>query len=408
MKLNRLLFLSAFCVRLFAADADEWPQFLGPSRNGVYSGSSLSTNWEKTPPKVLWKQKLGEGFAGPVCAMKKVLIFQRIEDQEVLSCLDERSGKSIWECKHPTHYRDDFGFDEGPRATPAIQADRVYTLGAEGMIECVDFRDGHSVWKLDSRKEFGAGKGYFGMACSPLIEGENVLLNIGGENGAGIIALDRKNGKLKWKATASAASYSSPVNASLDGKAYSLFFTRSGLVIIDPTTGAVKVDFPWRSKMDASVNAATPIVVDDHIFLSASYGTGAILLKWNKGTLEKVWSADEVLSNHYASSVYKDGYLYGFDGRQEFGPSFVCVEFKTGKLQWRKENFGAGTVTLAGDKLLVLKESGELQLCAANSKNFELLGQTQILGSTVRAYPAIANKTLFARDKSQLVAVQLP
>jgi outer membrane protein assembly factor BamB len=408
MKTLSLCLLLACQSPSFAASADSWPQFLGPARDGVYSGPALADTWSNPEPRIRWKIKVGEGFAGPVCAEAKVLIFHRQDNQEKLTCLAESDGARLWEISHPTHYRDDFGFDEGPRSTPAINEGRVYTLGAEGIVECVQFNTGKRLWSVDSKKQYGAGKGFFGMACSPLVQDGLVLLSIGGQNGAGIIALDKKTGSERWKSTDYEAGYSSPVGAKLAGKDYALFFTRNGLSIIDPLNGKVVVDYPWRSKMNASVNAATPLVIDDEIFLSASYGTGAILLQWNAGRLTKVWSADEVISNHYASSVYHDGYLYGFDGRQEYGPGFVCVEFKTGKLKWRKENFGAGTVTLAGDKLLILKESGELLLCPADPQAFQVLGRTQILGTTVRAYPALAAKHLYARDKSYLVRVDLP
>jgi outer membrane protein assembly factor BamB len=405
----RFVFLNALALLVvIQAAASDWPQFLGPRRNGVYDGPAIGSNWEKSEPKIIWKKKVGQGFAGPAVADGKLILFHRIDNDEILSCFNAETGAVLWEAKYPTTYRDDFGFDEGPRATPCIQDGRVYSFGAEGMIQCVDFQDGKKVWAVNSKKDFRAGKGFFGMACSPLVVGESVLLNIGGENGAGIVALDKNTGKLRWKATDHEASYSSPVSATFEERNYALFFTRNGLVALDPLTGKTVVDFPWRSRMNASVNAATPLVIDNFIFLSASYGTGAILLEWKEGRVKKVWAGDDVLSNHYASAVYYDGYLYGFDGRQESGPSLTCVQLKTGKAQWRQDGFGAGTVTRAGNELLILKEDGELLLAAASPKKFEVSGRTQILGSTARAYPAIANQRIFARDKSQLVCVSLP
>ncbi len=400
--LTSLIF--SFAIQAYA----DWPQFFGPKRNGVYDGPALTSSWEKSEPKPLWKKKVGQGFAGPAVADGKLIFFHRGDNDEILSCFNAETGAPLWEAKYPTTYRDDFGFDEGPRATPCIQDGRVYTLGAEGMIQCVDFKEGKKIWAVDSKKDFHAGKGFFGMACSPLVMGENVLLNIGGDKGAGIVALDKNTGKIRWKATDHEASYSSPVSASFQGKEYALFFTRNGLVGLDPVTGKTAVDFPWRSRMNASVNAATPLVIDNFIFLSSSYGTGAILLQWNDGRVKKVWAGDDILSNHYASAVYHDGYLYGFDGRQESGPSLTCVEFKTGKPQWRQDGFGAGTITVAGNHLLILKENGELLLADASPKKFEITGRTQILGTTARAYPAISDKKIFARDKSQLVCVSLP
>jgi outer membrane protein assembly factor BamB len=246
------------------------------------------------------------------------------------------------------------------------------------------------------------------MACSPIICGDNLLANIGGENGAGIIALEKETGKLRWKATDHEASYSSPVVSNFEGKEFVLFFTRNGLVALDPQSGKVQIEYPWRSRMNASVNSATPLVVDNYIVLSASYGTGAILLQWTSAGVKKVWAGDDIISSHYASLVHHAGYLFGFDGRQETGAAFTCVELKTGKVQWREEPFGAGTVTLAGNHLLILRENGELLLANATSSKFQSTGNIQILGSTTRAYPAVANGKFYARDKSQLVCVTLP
>lgn len=392
---------------VLACRGGDWPQFLGPNRNGTCPGTGLASDWNASEPERKWKMKVGEGFSGPVVSSNKVLLFHRLDNQEVLQALNAADGAPIWKASHPTRYRDDFGFDEGPRATPAVASGRVYTFGAEGMLQCVNFEDGKLVWEVDCKKAFQADKGFFGMACSPLVFENKVYLNVGGKN-ASIACFEAATGKLEWKTGDDEASYSSPVAANLEGEPFIIFFTRSGLEIVNPVNGKSAADFPWRSRMNASVNAATPLVVNNSIFLTASYGTGAVLLDWKGGRLTKVWSGDNSLSSHYASCVHKDGYLYGFDGRQEQRPSFVCVELRSGKTQWRQEDFGAGTVTLAGGKLLVLKESGELVLLDASPKEFKMRGQTQILGSGTRAYPAVADKQFFARDKETLVAVLLP
>src|SRR5207253_2339047 len=156
-----------------------------------------------------------------------------------------------------------------------------------------------------------------GMACSPLVESNAVIVNIGGIDGAGIVALDAQTGKLLWKSTEEEASYSSPVLASIQNKRYAFFYNRNGLVALAPANGKVFFEFPWRPSLQASVNAATPLVVDDLIFLSTSYGRGATVLRFKESGPEQLWAEDNVLSNHYATSVHHQGFLYGFDGRQE-------------------------------------------------------------------------------------------
>lgn len=408
MRLQFSLLSPLLCLgALNAASATGWPQFLGPTRDGVYSGNDLAESWPKEGPPVVWKRKVGEGFSGPTVAENKAVLFHRIANNEVIECMDAGSGSVLWKHTYPTTYRDDFGFDNGPRATPSIVDGRIYSFGAEGSLRCVDLRSGKSIWTVDCKKQFAASKGFFGMVCSPLVEDEAVLVNVGGANGAGIVSFDRKTGKLLWKATDDEASYSSPITASIQNQRYGIFFTREKLVGLNPSSGVITFEFPWKPPMNASVSAATPLAIDDLIFISASYQTGAALLRVKAGRIDKVWSSDDVLSNHYATSVYHAGYLYGFHGRQEHGTSFRCVELQTGKVMWSDENLKAGTVTVAGPTLLLMLEDGQLILAPASPRNFRISARAQILPFEVRAHPAIANGHLFARSKDQLVCVSL-
>jgi len=400
------IFVTAVALVVHAS-ASDWPQFLGPARDGVYAEADLADSWPKEGPPVTWQKKIGQGFSSPAVSSGKLILFHRLADKEIVECLDANDGKSLWTRDYPASYHDDFGFDEGPRATPTISDGKVFTFGAEGVVQSLDFDTGKKLWSANAKAELEAPKGFFGMACSPLVEGNAVLLNIGGANGAGIVAFDKTSGKLLWKSTDDGASYSSPVAATLNGRRYAFFFTRRGLVALDPSNGREFFDFPWRPRIRASVSAATPLVIDDLVFLSASYQTGAVLLRVKEDHVEKVWSADEVLSNHYATSVHHEGFLYGFDGRQEAGPNLRCVELKTGKVRWSEDGFGAGTVTLAGRRLLVLRENGELILTPASPDGFKPVARAQILPQGVRAYPALAGGRLYARSKDTLVCVDL-
>ena len=401
-----LVFLLFLGCGLQSGGAD-WPQFLGPTRNGVYSGNDLAPSWPKEGPAVLWKKKVGQGFGGPAVSGERLVLVDRRDDREVVACLNAANGESRWTFEYPTGYRDDFGFDEGPRATPTIADGRIYTLGAEGMLHCLDLDSGRKIWSVNTKTEFDAPKGFFGMVCSPLVEGDAVMVGIGGARGAGIVAFDKSGGKLRWKATDDEASYSSPVAATVDGRRSVFFLMRSGLVALEPADGRVLFQFPWRPRVNASVSAATPLIIDNLIFLSASYQAGAVLLRVDHGKPEKVWAADDVLSNHYATSVYENGFLFGFDGRQEMGQNLRCVELKTGKVRWSEDRFGAGTVTLAGGRLLVLRENGELVLAPASPDGFKPVSRGQILPLGVRAYPALSDGRLYARGKDTLVCVDL-
>jgi len=389
-----------------AVRAHDWPQLLGPARNGVYPGTNLLSTWPKEGPRVLWRKDVGQGFSGPVSASHRVVLFHRVGDRERVECFEGASGKQLWSFDYPTAYRDDFGFDEGPRATPTISGDRVYTYGAEGILHCVDFATGQKLWNVDCKTEFGARKGFFGIAGSPLVAGGLLLLDVGGTK-AGIVAFDRETGKVAWKTSTSETSYSSPATAAINGKACAFFFRREGLEAIEPATGKALWEFPWRPSMDASVNAATPIIVGDFIFISTSYGRGAAVLRFSESKPEVVWSGDDQLSNHYATSVQRDGYLYGYHGRQEQGCDLRCIELKTGKVMWSVDRFGAGTAMIAGADLLLLTDKGELIKAPANSSGFKPVSRAQVLGLDTRAYPALANGLFVARDKRRLVCVDL-
>jgi len=406
-------FLTAGGLTVGSASPD-WPQYLGPSRNGVYSGPPLAATWPAGGPKKVWQKSVGEGFAGPVVAGDRVILFHRVMNQEVVEALDAKTGDSRWRYAYPTTYRDDFGFDEGPRAVPVVAGGRVYTFGAEGQLTAVDLATGQKVWNVDTMRRFNVRKGFFGAAGSPLVENGRVIANIGGKDGvkgAGIVAFNADTGAVLWTATDHDASYSSGVSATFAGQPTAVFFTRNGLVGLDPSNGAIRFQRQWRSRLAASVNAATPLVVGDTIFVSATYGTGAAAIQVQGGQLKDLWSGDEILSNHYASSVYSNGVLYGYHGRQEFNPSFRAVDFKTGMVKWNVDAFHAGSVTLVGDRLLILKETGELILAAATPQAYRPLAQAQILPMTVRSLPALSDGFLYARNndthKDVLVCLDL-
>jgi outer membrane protein assembly factor BamB len=221
---------------------------------------------------------------------------------------------------------------------------------------------------------------------------------------AGLAAFDASTGELLWTSGRDEASYSSPVTATFAGERLALFFTRDGFVAVDPASGAEKHRLRWRSRSKASVNAASPLVVGDVVFLSASYGTGAIALRLKGEALETLWSGDDSLSNHYATSVHLDGVLYGFHGRQESVPSFRAVELRTGKVLWSEEGFGSGTVTLAGDELLIVHERGDLVLAEASPQGFRVLSRRPLIPGVIRAYPALSDATLYVRNARTLAA----
>jgi outer membrane protein assembly factor BamB len=387
------------------SSAEDWPQHLGPRRDGT-STEPPPQAWPAGGPTVLWRRAIGSGFAAPVVAGSQVFVFHRVGDEARLDCLRAADGKPVWTYRTPTRYRDDFGFSNGPRATPVVTETRVFLFGADGELEAVDRATGERRWSVPTRERFGAAKGFFGAAASPLVIGDRLFLNVGGKN-SGLVAFDTGDGRVVWAVGSDSASYASAVPMSLAGRDAILFFTREGLMIAAPADGKVLATYPLRSRSNSSVNAATPLVLGNRIFASASYGTGAALLEARPGGLEPVWSSDDALSSHYATSVAFDGLLFGFHGRQEYGPSLRCVELATGKVMWSVDRFGAGSITRVGDRLLVLHEDGRLILAPASAGGFEPIAEARILAPTVRALPAYSNGVLYAQNEKELVAVRL-
>jgi outer membrane protein assembly factor BamB len=406
--MRRLLVLALLCacLRELGAQGTDWPQYLGAQRDGVYRGPALAETWGAQGPRVLWRKQVGQGFSGPVIAGGRLILFHRVGNEEIVDSLDPRTGTAQWRYVYPTSYRDDFGFDEGPRAVPVVAGGVVYTFGAEGQLHAVELATGKRLWSEDTMKRFRVAKGFFGAAGSPLVEDGRVIANVGGAN-AGIVAFEARTGKVLWTATSHEASYSSATSATIGGRRSAIFLTREGLVGLDPATGGIQFERRWRARMDSSVNAATPLVIGDLLFISAEYGPGAGVFQVNGSVLKELWASDDVLSNHYATSVHSNGYLYGFHGRQEFGPSFRAVELKTGKVLWSQERFRAGSVTLAGNRLVILRETGELIIADASPDAFKPIARAQLLPETLRAFPALADGILYVRNENTLIAVDL-
>jgi hypothetical protein len=403
--IRSVLWLTAPAMLLLCTGAADWPQFLGPNRNGAVADTLPA--WPKDGPSARWQRSVGEGFSGPIVVGDRLVLFHRLGEREVLEAMDASTGRVLWKSDYATHYQDDFGFEEGPRATPCAHESQLFTYGADGMISAWALTNGMKQWSVDAKSEFGSPKGFFGRACSPLVEGEAVILNVGGRNGAGIVALARSNGHLLWKATEDEASYSSPVSAVLGGVRRVVMLTRGHLVVMNPSDGRVLVERPFRPANPSSVTAATPLVLGEQLFISASYGAGAALLQWREKRLDTIWEEDHIMSCHYATCVQHEGFLYGFDGRQEQGCVLRCVELANHRVRWSEPGLKAGTVTLAGRELLVLTEGGQLLRAPASPETFKVSARAQLWPDGVRAHPALADGRFYARSKNKLICVDL-
>lgn len=400
---HRLALMAATIALGSFAQAADWPQILGPSRNGT-SNEKLPNGFPTGGPKMAWSAPAGQGYAGVAVADGKAVLFHRVEGKERVVAFDAASGKPQWTTDYPATYRGGFNEDTGPRCVPLVHKGRVYVLGASGDCHCLELKDGSKVWSRAMWADYDAPEGYFGAGSTPILLGDKLLVNVGGRK-AGIVGLQIDSGETAFTATGDEASYSSPASVQRGKQTEALFITRINTVQVDPANGKATTLFKF-GKSGPTVNAAVPLIHEGLLFVTASYGIGARCSKWPSG--EVVWADDDTLSSQYSTPVIRDGYLYGIHGREDVPPAHLrCVELKTGKVVWSKDGFGVAHPIVAGDKLLLLTVDGQLVLAEASPKAYRELGRASIAKSTTRALPALANGHVYCRSKDRLICLKL-
>jgi outer membrane protein assembly factor BamB len=430
----------------FAADAEsrtsedrgvDWPCFLGPTGDGKSPEKGILTQWAGGRLKVVWQHKLVESYGIGSIAQGKFYQFDRHGDRARLVCLDARTGAALWQYEYPTGYVDMYGYNGGPRCSPVIDGPRVYLLGAEGQLHCVDAEDGKRLWSVDTGQRFGVVPNFFGVGSTPVIEGRLLLVMVGGSppesqgvsrgqldqvvgNGSGIVAFDKVTGAVAYQTTDELASYAGLKLATIGGRRWCFAFARGGLVGFDPATGRVDFQYLWRARLLESVNAATPVVVDDQVFISETYGSGSALLRVRPGGCEVVWRDDplrraKALQAHWSTPIYHEGYLYGCSGRHTNNAELRCLEWKTGTVQWSVPGLTRTSLLYVDGHFVCLGEDGELTLFRANPKKFERVSEASLRderGATLLEYPCwaapiLAHGRLYVRGRERLVCLQL-
>jgi outer membrane protein assembly factor BamB len=392
---------------LFAAD---WPQWLGPRRDG--STTEKVAPWTG-PLKVLWRHPVGEGHSSPVVADGRVYLHVKADngDSESLYAFDAASGRQSWSTSYPrAPYKGLFG--SGPRATPSVVGDKVYTYGITGILTCFDAKNGKTHWQVDTLKEFQAPKLFFGASCSPLVEKDLVLINVGAK-GASIVAFDKTSGQVVWKKLDDGASYSSPIVFGKDAKREAVFLTQQGLVGLRPSDGEVFWQFPFKDKLSES--STTPVRVGDLIVGSSiTIGSVGLRLKTEgeKPQVSEVWKKPELTCYFSTPVAVGKEHLYLVTGAlpPASKAALRCVEAATGKELWQRPGVGTYHASLlrTGDgKLLMLEEKGDLVLIEPSPKEYRELARTHVCGQTW-AHPALANGRLYVRDGKELICLELP
>ncbi len=411
--MNRICALAVLLFLGPVAVADEWPQWLGPKRDG--STTDRIAAWQQ-PVKVLWKQPVSEGHSAAVVAGGRVYLHTRVKDKakEQLTAFDAATGEPVWTTSYE---RSTFGslFGSGPRGTPAVADGKIYTFGITGLLTCFDVEKGQQVWQVDTLKKYKAGNLFFGASCSPLVEGTLVLVDVGAK-GALIVALDRTSGEEKWKALDDKASYSSPIALGQGKDRQVVFLTGARLVGLSPIDGKLFWEHPLVDKLFES--STTPTVAGD-VLLGSSVTFGSVALKLEAGTsgpqVKELWQ-DPKYTCYFSTPVAVGAHFYLVTGTNPLAKAKTttatlrCIEAASGKELWTRENVGkyhASLVRTGDGKLLMLEEAGDLVLLEPNTKEYRELARSKICGNTW-AHPAIADGRLYVRDAGELVCVELP
>jgi len=405
--------LVALLVCSVVAVAGDWPQWLGPNRDG--SSPEKVSPW-KEAPKVLWRKPVGEGNSGPVVADGRVYIHAKVKNrnEEEVVAYDAKSGKELWRTgyKRPA-FTSLFG--NGARATPAVVDGRVYTFGITGLLTCFDAAKGTRLWQVDTLKKFHAKNLFFGMSCSPLVEGKLVLVNVGGK-GASVVAFDKGKGETAWKSLDDKASYSSPIIFGKGKERQVVFLTGDGVVSLAPSDGSLFWRFPLKDKLFES--STTPVRAGDLLLASSiTYGSVGLRLKTKEGkpAADKVWKKDDLTCYFSTPVPVGKEHIYLVTGTppQGFGTkpeaTLHCIEAATGMGLWKRPKVGkyhASLLRTGDDKLLLMEEAGQLVLLDPSPKKYHELARAKVCGETW-AHPALADGRLYVRDDKEVICLQL-
>jgi outer membrane protein assembly factor BamB len=447
--MNHLAILVAFYFFFHSASiaadrpGEDWPRFLGPNDNGISTETGLLDRFQSNSPALLWEKTIGTGYSAPSVRGNSLVLHHRIKNEEIVECFEADTGKPAWRHAYPSRFEDPYGYNNGPRCTPLLTSNRCYTFGAEGKLVCLELATGKLLWQRDTAVDWTVPAAFFGVGSTPILEENKLIVMVGGQTNSGMVAFDPESGKTLWESVGAQnwegqpmigwpgerkvswqpwekqASYATPVAGTIHGQRHVLCVMRQGLVSLNPTNGQVNFSFWFRSRANDSVNAMNPVVLDDLILISAAYyKVGSVLLRVKPSgkEVEEVWR-NTVLEIHWTTPILHNGFVYAFSGRNEPDASFRCVELKTGKLMWERNEswpphstltppvYGRGSAIMADGKLIVLGEGGLLGLFKVNPNKPEEISKFQIpqLHYPCWAAPVLSRKKVYLRSEDRLL-----
>lgn len=445
---------------------EDWPTFLGPRHTGISGETGLLPKWPEAGPPRLWDKEIGTGYSAPSVLGNRLVLHHRMGDEELVECYRADTGEPLWKHADPSKFEDPYGYNNGPRCSPVLTPKLCYTLGAEGRLLCLALDTGKVIWQRELRQEYQIPDGFFGVGATPLLEGDKLIVLVGGQPNAGVVAFDAATGKPLWqnvgKATWDQAetgwsgeeiyewtgdemvvSYSSPICETIHGQRHLLCLMRHGLVSLDPATGQQRFKYWFRARVHESVNAAQPVVVGDRVIVTAAYRVGAAELKVNPDnkSFEVAWRNPTNLMAHWSTPIAHDGAIYGFSGRHENEGIFRCLDINSGKVLWETPGitqadlanlkpgadegdvldkttnkpvpwpfYGRASKIMADGKFIVLAErGGMLSLVKVDKTKFEEISRCRIEGMKYPSWtaPVLSRGRLYLRCEDKLICLDL-
>ncbi len=396
---------AAIVALLVAANAfgHDWPQFRGIHRDGISAEIDLLQSWPDAGPKEVWRHSIGEGYSGiSVVGTRFYTMYggeHEGEPTEFAAAFDAKTGEEVWRTAIGAKYEGEFGY--GPRSTPTVDGDMVYVLGSQGDLAALSIKDGSKKWVLNLPEKFGTKKPYFGFSNSALVDGDKLLIECGGPDGKSYSALDKKTGEIVWTFGEGGPGYNSALPIQVNGERRYVYFAGEKLNSVNEK-GEEVWSHPWP---EGETHAMPVFVPPDRVFGSGAEGVGATLLRVQEeegnATVEEVWKTP-FMRNHFSSSVYHDGHIYGFDNA-----TLKCISLEDGKMKWGKRGLGKGSLILADGRLVVLSDRGKLLLITASPEGYEEQGTTQALEGRSWTAPTVAGGRLYVRNHTEMVSYDI-
>lgn len=382
--------------------SETWAQFRGQYRTGVSNEKLIQKDWTKTKPELIWNKKIGSGFSELVISDGSIYtMFSEKTDSitgfEYLVAYDENTGNEQWRSKVDSIYIEVDGWGDGPRSTPAIDEHYVYSFSGLGKLSAHTKKEGKLIWQVDFVEEFGSTRPRWGYACSPMLIDSMLIMEVGGTDGRAFMAINKSNGKVIWTNGKGQAGFTSPLLTTINGQNQIIFINGNTIHSYN-----LQGDTLWTYQIPFAGLIAMPVLIGSNKLFFSSVAKGFIIIQVENNTAVEVLTANS-MKNDFTTSIYRDGYIYGYHVA-----ALRCISAETGEVKWSKRGFGKGSFLMVDDKLIILSDKGKLAVAMASPEAYEELGSIQVIkGSRSWTAPAFLNGKVYVRNHAEMACYKL-